>query len=590
MKNKSLAFIIVLILIPDLFFSQFTLFEQCGNLYCKKNSISLSSNGILDTEGKLVNSRWYKITVNDTVSLTENLFIIPTAQIDSVIFYLNDIHDNPLYYGSKVHLENKNYWDRQIVLPLKDVDPNSRTFYINVKNKSDYSVELKIVNEIEFKKQETIKLLLFGLYTGTIFIFILFQTLVLRRFPDFNFNFFYLLYLVSTYLYFFTEFGLSALYLWYTHPKLDETFSFIFILNSGMFLLLFIYDFFKQSLHPFIKQIVRFITFTISLLLISVITQVFEISNLYPFVFYGVLGSVIICYLSALIISVIGMINKDKNAITFFISFLLLVFGAFLKPLVVAGIIDNSLITDNSAIFGHFFEVIIISSVMINLGIKQIRQSHMLILENLMLEKNLLTSQISPHFVFNSLNSIQFFLMNNEKEKAINFISDYAKLLRLALNTAHYQKISVANEIVFLTTYLKLEKTKSADSFNFEILNEVDPALMDKIIIPPLLLQPFVENALIHGIKNRQDNNGKLQIHVTFKNEILLVTIIDNGTGIDLENVNKGNKDSLGTFLTNKRIQIFNQKKENNLTYSIPYPSEKIFKGTQVIIKIKPLI
>ena len=589
MKIKNLTFIFGLILIPKISFTQIIVLEQCGNSYCQKNNVSLSSNGILDKEGNLIDSRWYKIIINDSVNLTDNLFIIPTAQIDSVVFHLDNIVNKPLYYGSKVHLENKNYWDRQIVLPLKNIDTNSRTFYINVKNKSDYSVELKIVNEIEFKKQETIKLLLFGLYTGTIFIFILFQTLVLRRFPVFNFNFFYLLYLVSTYLYFFTEFGLSALYLWYTNPNLDEIFSFVFILNSGMFLLLFIYDFFKLSLHPFIKQIVRFITFTISLLLISVITQVFEISNLYPIVFYGVLGSVIICYLSALIISVIGMLNKDKNAITFFISFLLLVFGAFLKPLVVAGIIDNSLITDNSAIFGHFFEVIIISSVMINLGIKQIRQSQMLILENLMLEKNLLTSQISPHFVFNSLNSIQFFLMNNEKEKAINFIADYAKLLRLALNTAHYQKISLANEIVFLTTYLKLEKTKSANSFNFEILNEVDPALMDKIIIPPLLLQPFVENALIHGIKNRPDNNGKLRIHITVKNELLLVTIIDNGTGIDLENVNKGKKDSLGTFLTNKRIQIFNQKKENNLIYSVPYPSEKTYKGAQVIIKIKPL-
>jgi sensor histidine kinase YesM len=589
MNIKIFAIILFWVLNPSVIFCQFSVYKQCDSIFCKQDDSNLSSHGILDEDGKLVNSRWYKIIIDDTIVLSENIFIIPTAQIDSVIFYTTEKQDNPKYFGSKVHQSNKGFWDRQILFPLSEIDPYSRTFYINVKNKSDYSVALKILNNTTFKKEETLKLLFFGIYTGTIFIFILFQTLVLRRFPVFNFNFFYLLYLISTYLYFFTEFGLSALYLWQNRPDLDEIFTFIFILNSSLFLLLFIFDFFKQSLPYIIKITVKTFTILITLLLVSVITQIFEKPSLYPIVFYGILLTVIVCYLSALSISVIGIINRDKNAVTIFISFLLLVFGAFLKPLLVAGIIDNNMITENSAIFGHFCEVIIISSVMINLGVQQIKQSQILKLENTMLEQNLLTSQISPHFVFNSLNSVQFFLMNNEKEKAVNFISEYAKLIRLALNSAHHQKITLANEILFLSTYLKLEKIKSANAFTFDIINEVNDEVVEQINISPLLLQPFVENAIIHGIKNRNDKLAKVIVHFSYHNEMLIVRITDNGKGIDLSVKKKDNKDSLGTFLTNKRIQIFNQKKENNLIYSVPYPTEEIFKGTQVSIEIKPL-
>lgn len=582
------SLIFVIFIFPNHIISQLEVYSQCRADYCKKENANISSDGVFSDRWDEMKNQWYKVKIIDTANLSDKLLLIPTAQIDSVLCYVNNLESKPLYFGSKVHPKQRGFWDRQIVIPLKELVPNGNTIFLNVRNRSDFSVDLALLTSAYFKQKETRIIWLFGIYTGTIFIFILFQFLVFQRFKLFNFNFFYLMYLIATFLYFFTEFGFSSLYLWYDFPQFDETFTFIFILNSSLFLLLFVYDFFQTSLLYSIKWLVRAVAIVITLLLVFIVTGLFEYDVLYPFVHYGVLSSVIICFLFSYLICLIAIFRKHQHSKIIFISFFVLLFGAFLKPLVFAGLIEHNFISDNSAIVGHFFEVIFISAVMIDLGLKQIKQSQILQLENTLLEKTALTAQINPHFVFNSLNSVQYFMMNNEKEKASDFLSGYAKLIRQVLNAAHQKKISLAREIDFLNEYLRLEQMKSRTYFCYNNRINLEKVLIDSIKIYPMILQPFVENAVLHGVGSRCDDKGLIDLIFSWNGEYLIVEIIDNGKGFN-QDLEISNNDSLGTMLTKKRIQITNQTNENNVEYAIPFPDAPIFKGTKVILRVKPI-
>src|SRR4029077_18932774 len=140
-----------------------------------------------------------------------------------------------------------------------------------------------------------------------------------------------------------------------------------------------------------------------------------------------------------------------------------------------------------------------------------------------------LRSVMSPHFIFNVLNSIQFFIAKNDRLNAINYLSTFSKLIRSILTHSVTNKIKLAEEIEMLKNYVQLEMTRFENKFNFEF--QVHPEVdVDGIEIPSLLIQPYVENAILHGLYNKTDP-GTLVIRIREQDEDVIFEIEDDGIG-----------------------------------------------------------
>lgn len=181
------------------------------------------------------------------------------------------------------------------------------------------------------------------------------------------------------------------------------------------------------------------------------------------------------------------------------------------------------------------------------------------------LERSALQAQMNPHFIFNCLTSIQNFILQNEKSQANQYLSTFASLVRDTLNASVDGLITLEDEIRMLESYLSLERLRFNYSFDYSIIAAPDIDKFDTVF-PPLLIQPFVENAILHGVKNKE-GKGEIKISFSLTNEHLLVVITDNGPGINASakseisflNSEKNHQyKSLGVGITKKRLSHLN--------------------------------
>lgn len=205
----------------------------------------------------------------------------------------------------------------------------------------------------------------------------------------------------------------------------------------------------------------------------------------------------------------------------------------------------------------------------------------------------LLSSQINPHFMFNALNSVQYFiLMKEDVELALNFIADFSHLMRSTLTNSRSEFIRISDELSFLTLYMELEHKRFDQKFVYaiEIGDGVNP---EDLFIPPMLIQPYLENAVIHGIANNLVD-GKITIQVIKVNNCIECTIKDNGIGRDkgkeLRNLRTGNKKhlSMGMNITETRIKLLNELYGDSFVVMVKDLKDKFgnAKGTQVTIRL----
>jgi|GEM_PF-2610886 len=146
------------------------------------------------------------------------------------------------------------------------------------------------------------------------------------------------------------------------------------------------------------------------------------------------------------------------------------------------------------------------------------------------LELRAIKAQINPHFVFNTLNAIQYFIINHENEQAETYLNRMADLLRKTLDFSDKTTVSLQAEINYLENYLELEKLRFDENFIFTITNKL-PENKKDTEIPPMVLQPHIENALRHGFKNKHNELKKLDITFSFINKQLVCEVLDNGIG-----------------------------------------------------------
>jgi len=201
------------------------------------------------------------------------------------------------------------------------------------------------------------------------------------------------------------------------------------------------------------------------------------------------------------------------------------------------------------------------------------------------LKNKALRLQMNPHFLFNALNAIQGYYASGEAAKAKLYIYNLSNLLRQILENTKKDTITLEMEIQLITYYLELNKLRFEKEFNYEI-DVKDDLLPYEILVPPLITQPFIENAFVHGLSTLT-KNGLITIDVKKENELLQIEIIDNGIGRKAsEMLNRDLKhESMGIQVTKDRIGLVSKKEVKSLEIIDLYENE-IAIGTKVIIRI----
>ena len=192
--------------------------------------------------------------------------------------------------------------------------------------------------------------------------------------------------------------------------------------------------------------------------------------------------------------------------------------------------------------------------------LRKLRRETRLQQRMLELERSALQAQMNPHFIFNCLNSIQNFILQNEKDAAIRYLGRFANLVRSTLHASVSGRISLSEEVQLLQHYLTLEKLRHKDRFTFEVKTEegLDTFGLE---VPPLLIQPYVENAVLHGIAGKE-TGGRIEVFFSEKEDYLEVAVTDNGTGFETDREDRGkagHKFSLGMSITRSRLELLTQ-------------------------------
>ena len=209
----------------------------------------------------------------------------------------------------------------------------------------------------------------------------------------------------------------------------------------------------------------------------------------------------------------------------------------------------------------------------------------------LTLEQTMLRSQMNPHFLFNSLNSIKLYIINNEKKNAVHYLNKFSKLIRKILEASSLKEISLAEELETVELYMNIENIRFSNEINFNI--SIDDDIDVHIVkMPSLILQPFLENALWHGLSSKEGEK-KIDLNVSKGNDNFIdISITDNGVGREASEIIRKRKvlkrKSVGIEITKERLANFSKDYLNTFDVSIIdlYDTENNPTGTQIILHI----
>lgn len=210
---------------------------------------------------------------------------------------------------------------------------------------------------------------------------------------------------------------------------------------------------------------------------------------------------------------------------------------------------------------------------------KQLRKDLLVKAQLSDVELRILRLQLNPHFIFNSLNSIADYISKNNIESADYYLAKFAKLMRGILENSEEKEIPIAEEISMLKLYMELEAMRLNNKFSYEIriAEGINP---ETTMIPPLILQPFVENSIWHGLAGKE-SEGKIIIEVTRDNDMLQCVVQDNGVGRSAKAANANSK-SYGMKISRDRVNLLNKLKNTNAGVHIV----DLEKGTRVEVTL----
>lgn len=185
-------------------------------------------------------------------------------------------------------------------------------------------------------------------------------------------------------------------------------------------------------------------------------------------------------------------------------------------------------------------------------------------------EMKALRSQINPHFIFNCLNSIHRFMDGNKTKEAGEYLIKFSNLIRLVLENSMHREVPLSDDLFALRLYIEMEQLRMNDGFDYviRIANDVDA---ENTLVPPLIVQPFVENSIWHGLNNKPER-GTITISVSREDNMLKYCVEDDGVkaGVDdVRLIHNIKKKSLGMRLTQERLDVLNQMKDTKAGFTV---------------------
>ncbi|MGS2740326.1 tetratricopeptide repeat-containing sensor histidine kinase [Sinomicrobium sp. M5D2P17] len=253
------------------------------------------------------------------------------------------------------------------------------------------------------------------------------------------------------------------------------------------------------------------------------------------------------------------------------------------------GRLQEKLIDRQRVLVGISLALLLLFVVLVYIGIKQNRTRQAL--EKSRIQQRFLLAQLNPHFIFNALQTVQNFIYRNETEISVEYLGSFGRLIRAVLESSDKETISLEEEVEMMHNFLHLQQLNYDHSFKFEITTDLAEN-KDSCYIPVMLLQPFVENAVIHGVKDVPEGEIRINIKSKETGNRLQVEISDNGRGMDLEQKQRADvlHRSMGMEIVNKRIREFNRAGEKKIRLEIyPYREHPDFPGTRVILSLPVL-
>ncbi len=204
------------------------------------------------------------------------------------------------------------------------------------------------------------------------------------------------------------------------------------------------------------------------------------------------------------------------------------------------------------------------------------------------LKSQLIRSQLSPHFIFNTLMGIETILMKNKVEVAMDYIVDFARLIRHILENTKETFVSLEDELKAMEQYLKLEEMRFSGLFSYEIVTNLKTPPQE-IDVPPMLIQPFLENAIVHAFPTLKGRKGLLKLSVIEKKHQYIIVIEDNGIGREKAAQLRKKHNSMAIELTKNRLNLLKKRKKVNISFQIEdvLDEKGSVAGTRVVFKIQ---
>jgi ligand-binding sensor domain-containing protein len=233
--------------------------------------------------------------------------------------------------------------------------------------------------------------------------------------------------------------------------------------------------------------------------------------------------------------------------------------------------------------------VAILAAMLIRRRFQQIRKAAELKQKIAETEMIALRAQMNPHFIFNCLNSIDNLIQTNEKEKATTYLSKFAKLIRAILENSKHNTVPCWKDLETLKLYLELEELRWGKKISYT-LNIAPEILQGDYKVPPMIIQPYVENAIHHGLLNKEKGSRHLLVEVKAEKNHINYLIEDNGIGrkkaMEYKLLNKSMHQSMGLDITKERVNLFNQNNNGSITITDLYNEYKEASGTRVTVSL----
>ncbi|WP_103867108.1 histidine kinase [Aquimarina sp. I32.4] len=232
-------------------------------------------------------------------------------------------------------------------------------------------------------------------------------------------------------------------------------------------------------------------------------------------------------------------------------------------------------------VIGALFAVIGLLSTVFFFMYKNVKSIH----KNTITEQQLLRSQMTPHFLFNSLSVIQGMILQKEDKKAIRYLSKFSRLLRLILESSREKLVPLSKELIAIESYVDLQNMSKINQFSYVFVSD-DQIDIDMLLIPPMIIQPFIENAIEHGFKE-PINNAEIIMEITIKEDMVICVVKDNGVGIStIKSSNENHKKSLATKITSERLKMLSKSSKKVSRVVIENRNVYNEQGTQVTLTI----